>query len=153
MALAQVRKKVSPLPRVGACYVGWGPAWRRFGYEPDPAVFLAAVRALKEEYADRLGYALMLRPNLLVDEIPDLADSLTEAGFTPQGDGQRTLLVDLSPGLEELRSGFRRVWRQTLNKAEKAGLEIVHGTGTGLYSDALSVYKEMTQRKPLASHT
>jgi lipid II:glycine glycyltransferase (peptidoglycan interpeptide bridge formation enzyme) len=59
----------------------------------------------------------------------------------------RTLLIDLSLSLDELRKGTRRKWRQALGYAEKRELELIEGTSDELYDIALMIYQEMHARK------
>jgi len=61
--------------------------------------------------------------------------------------GNRTLLIDLSLTLDELRKGMRRKWRQALGYAEKKGLELIEGTSDELYEMGLTIYREMHARK------
>jgi lipid II:glycine glycyltransferase (peptidoglycan interpeptide bridge formation enzyme) len=59
----------------------------------------------------------------------------------------RTLLLDLSPELSDLRSALRQKWRNQLNRAEKNLLELEHGTEGVLFDRFVTLYEGMVQRK------
>jgi hypothetical protein len=147
VALAQARVVKAPLLHVGVAYVGWGPAWRPRGTPEDPSIFRAAIRALRDEYAQRRGLFLRIVPNLFTEaEWP--RQLLAEEGFAGAPLATRTILLDLTVPTEALRAGLRRRWRQTLARAERDDqVEWVEGTTIGHYEEALGVYDEMHQRK------
>jgi lipid II:glycine glycyltransferase (peptidoglycan interpeptide bridge formation enzyme) len=61
--------------------------------------------------------------------------------------GRRTLLVDLRPSLQEIRSGLDRKWRNQLTRAEKNNLEVIEGNGDSAWTMFTNVYREMLERK------
>jgi len=63
----------------------------------------------------------------------------------------RTLMLDLAPPLEELRSNLLQRWRRHLNKAEKGGLDVIEGTSDELFQVFLKLAAEMCERKDLDS--
>jgi lipid II:glycine glycyltransferase (peptidoglycan interpeptide bridge formation enzyme) len=149
VAMAQARVKSAPLPGVGVAYVRYGPVWRRMDAGAGVEIFRQTVRALRNEYVCKRGYALRLFPLLFEDDSLGLSAVLEEEGFAPlRGETpDRTILMDLPPTLDELRAGMERHCRQALKTAEKNDLEIVEGTSGELFDRFLDLYTEMLSRK------
>lgn len=151
VAMAQARIVRLPLLPVGMAYVRWGPLWRRCG-SCDIRYFRQAIRALRNEYVCRQRLTLRLRPRLF-DAQPDNFDKiLAEEGFghVPSQARDRTILMDLSPPLEELYDGMKPHWKRELKVAGKNGLEIIEGTGEDLFDAFIGIYREMVSRKRFA---
>jgi hypothetical protein len=56
--------------------------------------------------------------------------------FTPRGETYATAWIDLRLSEEKLRANFQQKWRNSLNKAERSGFEVVvdeKGTGLNLF--------------------
>lgn len=150
IGMAQVRVAKLPLLPAGVAYIGWGPAWQPKESEPDIENFRSVLDALKQEYVLRRKLHLHLVPNIVAEQEHPSMGILTDFGFATSPSHNRTILLDLSPPLEQLRSGLRRRWRQTLDKAERNGLEWAEGDSLDLYDEALRVYEEMHDRKQFA---
>ena len=62
-----------------------------------------------------------------ISEISELDDFLVDQGWIPirqtRNFYRHSLTVDLKPGLEKIRAGFRKSLRRNINKAAKVGLE------------------------------
>ncbi|NCC21268.1 MAG: GNAT family N-acetyltransferase [Alphaproteobacteria bacterium] len=75
-------------------------------------------------------------------ESPQACESMARTGFTRRPrPGYQTFWIDLRPPEESLRKAMRQKWRNSLNKAEKAGIEVVWETKAANISDIISVYK------------
>jgi lipid II:glycine glycyltransferase (peptidoglycan interpeptide bridge formation enzyme) len=59
----------------------------------------------------------------------------------------RTLLMDLSPSLEDLDDALSPMWKRNLKTARKNNLDFVEGTSGAMFDDFISIYKEMKDRK------
>lgn len=149
VAAAQSRLVRLPFIRAGIAYVRWGPIWRRHGAaQQDPETFRQAIRALRNEYACGRGLVIRLHPVLFRDPSSGFASVLNEEGFWASGESpDRTLCLDVSRPLEDLRSGLRPHWRRYLKVAENNGLEIIEGSDRGLFDDFIRLYREMVDRK------
>jgi lipid II:glycine glycyltransferase (peptidoglycan interpeptide bridge formation enzyme) len=149
IAAAEVRLVRVPLLRIGIAYVRWGPLWRRRGAPPDPEVARLAIRALRNEYACRRGLVLRLKPAAFEEDAGEVPSLLADEGFIASGSGnrERTIVVDLTRSLEELRAGIRKEWRRQLRIAENQNLTVVAGTSDELFGDFASIYDEMVRRK------
>lgn len=150
LAAAQLRLFAVRPFRSGIAYVGCGPAWQPSGEEPDIAILRRMLRLLREELVLRRGYHLRIVPNLFQEAHAEAKTVFTEEGFHWQERNTRTILLDLTPSLDELRAGLRATWRHTLDKAERRGLELCCGNSLEMLKEALSVYDEMHARKGFA---
>ena len=150
VAAAQVRIVQVPGLRRGVAYVRWGPLWRPRNHPVDPRGLRLMLDALVAEYVQRRKLLLRILPNIFRGEEFGAAaeQAATEAGFVPGKDeAYRTIRLNLSPSLVELRKALDGKWRNKLNGAEKNGLAITEGTGDDLYADFLGAYREMMSRK------
>ncbi len=151
VGIAQVRIVRVPVVGCGIAYLRWGPLCHRRGRELDPEVLRDMAQALQTEYVERRGLFLRILPNAFVGspraELFQAEFSQFEAEPANKIDTYRTMVVDLSGTLEELRKRLNQKWRNQLNRAEKNGLQIVEGNGIEEYRVFAAVYKEMWERK------
>jgi hypothetical protein len=155
VAMAQVRI-IRPTPfKVGMAYLRWGPLFHRKGQEPDVEIVIRMARALREEYAGRRGLVLEVVPNAFAESPRAALFQSAFAGFeseqTPSASRYRTLVLDLTPPLEELRGNLDKKWRNQLVRSEKNGLKVTVGTGADEYGRFCRMYKEMQKRKSFGS--
>ena len=149
VAATQIRIIKMPLFGNAIAYIRWGPLWNLKGERRNPGVFQQALRALKNEYADRRRLLLVILPCLFWDEDQELRSIFFEEGFmeqTPQS-RQRTLLLDLQPTLEVIRQNFIKSWRYKLKQAENMQLEIIEGNSEVLFDSFIHLYHELVERK------
>jgi hypothetical protein len=153
VALAEARVVRLPLIRCGLAYVSWGPIWQRKGQKRNVEHFRHAVRALRNEFVCRRGLILRIFPLAFDDDAFSQREVLEEEGFRPaeKEQGDRTLLIDLSPSLDELRSGFEANWRRWLRMSEKNDLEYIEGAGGKFFDEFMGLYNEMVERKDFAA--
>ncbi len=151
-AVAQARIARLPFINVGIAYIRWGPLWRRGATEVNVDTFRQAVRALRNEFVCKRGLVLRLFPILFDDDSPCFSAILAEEGFSSLGKKtrDRTILIDLSPPLEDLRRGMRRNCKYNLKQAERNGLQVVEGSEEELFAAFIDIYKEMVSRKKFA---
>ena len=149
VAMAQCRIERVPLIRAGIAYVMWGPLWRTRDSRPQVRVFRQAIRALRNEYAGKRGLLLRLYPVLFEDESSCCLSILEEEGFGRMKEDKpaRTILMDLSPALDEQRKGLRPHWQRELKVAEKQKVEILEGVHDEMFEMFIGIYKEMVARK------
>jgi Acetyltransferase (GNAT) domain len=152
VAAAQVRIFSVPLMSGGFAYVRWGPLARTSPGKVSVEVFRQAVRALRNEYVYRRGMVLRVLPPLFPDDASGLTRILHEEGFSSvkTTENNRTLLIDLTVNLDELRKGLSPSWRRHLNVAEKNSLQIISGSSNELFDEFLTIYDEMWRRKRFA---
>jgi lipid II:glycine glycyltransferase (peptidoglycan interpeptide bridge formation enzyme) len=149
IAIVQARIAKVPGLRLGIAYIRWGPLWRRNGQEIEIEHFRQALRAIRQEFVLKQGLVLRIFPIVIDDLRASFSTVLAEEGFSAkQGESRgRTILMDLSPALADLREGMRAHWKRELKVAEKAKCEILEGTDDSLFADFITMYKEMVSRK------
>lgn len=149
VAIAQSRIMKLPIIGAGVAYVMWGPLWRIRGVHPGPDIFRQAVRALRNEYAVKRGLLVRIFPVLFEDDHTWVVPVLEEEGFVrPKVNKRsRTIVMDLSPSLDELHKGLRPHWQRELRVAGKQKLELVEGAEDELFDQFIGIYKEMVARK------
>lgn len=149
VAVAQARITRVPLIGAGIAYVLWGPLWKRSGQAKSLEVFRQIIRALRNEFVCKRGLALRLSPMLFDNDSSGCAEILQEEGFSVPASGakSRTILMSLTPTLEELHGGMNAHWKRELKVAEKNKLEVLEGTEDELFAEFIKIYQEMVSRK------
>jgi hypothetical protein len=152
IAAAQVRIFRVPFTGASIAYVLWGPLCHRRNSPPDWTAFGHALRVLREEYVVKRHISVRIA-TLFTPEAGTAGWPVFEReGFarattrTPS----RTIIIDLTRPLDELRKGLDKKWRNCLNSAEKNGLEMRQGSDDSSFELFLQVYREMLARKRLA---
>jgi lipid II:glycine glycyltransferase (peptidoglycan interpeptide bridge formation enzyme) len=149
IAIAQLRIIKIPILGAGIAYLPWGPLWRRRGQRINTDIFQLITNALKNEYAIKRGLLLRIRPNVIEETGQEIISILHKEGFQKNIEEQpyRTLMLDLSPTMTEIRKALDQKWRNQLNRAEKNNLKIIEGNNDALYQIFLELQKEMHDRK------
>lgn len=151
LGIAQLRI-VRPIPlKFGMAYLRWGPLWERRGLPLNPEVPTRMARALRDEYLDKRKLFLRVLPNAFAGSSRATTMQIAFCEFTPEpldaGNTYRTFLLDLSPSLDELRSGLDKKWRNQLSRSEKNNLRVIAGHGSEDYRTFSQVYFQMRKRK------
>jgi hypothetical protein len=149
VAVAQVRIKSLRVLGIGVAYVQWGPIWRRTGTGADAEIFRQAIRGMRNEYTCKRGLTLRIFPLVFEEDSLPFNAYLAEEGFSPVGTAARgrTILMDLSPSLIEIREGMAAHWKRELKVAEKNNLELMEGSNEELFEQFIDMYREMVSRK------
>ena len=149
VAAAQARIVRVPILHCGIAYVTWGPVWRGQSKEKSLDHIRQMVRALREEYVGRRGLYLRVLPSEVDDsaEAGEIRSIFEAEGFHQTSSRYRTLLLDLSLSMQDLRRNLSSRWRRQLNIAENKGLSIIEGTASELYEAFATLYREMLARK------
>jgi lipid II:glycine glycyltransferase (peptidoglycan interpeptide bridge formation enzyme) len=148
LGMAQVRIKRIPWMRAGLAYIFRGPLWRRQGCSP--ADLQTVLEAIHAEYALHRGLEVRLIPNLpacMAGE--NVLEAFAQTGFLvdPSATAYRTIRLDLSPPLGELRSRLRGNWRNHLKQAEKRGLTVQVAKDAAGMARFADLYAAMIARK------
>ena len=151
VAAAEVRLVSLPFLRGGVAYVFWGPLWRRRNAADDLTDFREAISALVQEYVHRRGMILLVNGRLVSGQDDQCVEIMRSEGLgvTPGRQVKRTLILDVSCSLEEIRRNLDKKWRNCLSKAERSGLTIEAGTGQDLFDAVLPLHDAMLSRKKL----
>jgi len=155
LGMAQFRI-IRPTPlKFGMAYLRWGPLWERRGRAFDPEVPLRMARAIEDEYLQERKLFVRILPNAFVASPRAAAFQSAFSKFSGETNGPaeayRTIVMDLTSPLEELRSGLDKKWRNQLSRSEKNGLTLIAGHGFEEYRLFREIYDQMYQRK--AFHT
>jgi lipid II:glycine glycyltransferase (peptidoglycan interpeptide bridge formation enzyme) len=141
-------RRPRPLPWAFA-YAPRGPVAARWDDEA-VAAFSTAVRGALPAEAGRTSH-LRIDPEIEADGPLDpggaLRGALRQAGWRPANPIQPTAtrLVDLRADEDALWGDLRKKWRQYVNKARQAGIEVVDAGGERL-GDFYRIYRETAER-------
>jgi lipid II:glycine glycyltransferase (peptidoglycan interpeptide bridge formation enzyme) len=107
--------------------------------------------ALREEYVTRRKLLLRISPYIFGDETAEPEGTLMRLGFSrsEQHPVERTIILDISRPLPEVRDGLDKDWRRCLRRAEEQCLEVREGNSPEMFDEFLPVYTEMLDRKNL----
>ncbi len=151
LGMAQLRIVRPTRFKFGMAYLRWGPLYERRGRPPDPEVATCMARALEEEYVGKRKLFLRILPNAFVGTLRAAVIQSAFGSFTPEplvaDNTYRTLVLDLAPGLDELRKKLDPKWRNKLSGSEKNNLKVIAGNGTEDYRTFCLVYNQMRKRK------
>ncbi len=107
--------------------------------------------ALDVEYVRKRKLFLRILPNAFVGSQRAAAVQSAFRRFDPEPSSPdnmyRTFLLDLAPGLEELRKRLDKKWRNQLSRAEKNNLKVIAGSGSDEYRTFCLIYNQMRKRK------
>lgn len=149
LCAAQVILKKIPFSKYGIAYIPWGPMWKRKNRNPDIKYLHRFLQKLKNEYAIKRGLLLRIAPNCIKEENDQIKNIYHDLGFSfsKKNNKYRSILMDLSPSLEQIRKKLDQKWRNQLNKAEKLGIVVEEGTSLEMYDVFLNLQKDMQARK------
>ncbi len=134
----------------GIAYLRWGPMCQARGKELDPEIVALMSAALRAEYVEKRGLFLEILPNAFLGSAREESFRSGFRGFDLKSDGSnyyRTLVLDLTPPIDELRKRLDKKWRNQLNGATRNNLEVVQGNGNEHYQEFCGLYQQMWLRK------
>lgn len=132
---------------LGAATLAWANAGPVFRDLPALRAFLAGLTA---HFAAIPRSVVRAAPRAPAS--PALEAALLAAGFAPARsplDSGITVVLDLKRGLDELRAGLDRKWRNQLKKAEGSAPVFEFGSGRPLLERFLRLHEETRRRKKL----
>jgi lipid II:glycine glycyltransferase (peptidoglycan interpeptide bridge formation enzyme) len=149
--MAQLRI-IRPTPlKFGMAYLRWGPLWERRGNSVDPEVAIRLARAIEDEYVKARTLFVRILPNAFDSTERAAVFNSAFSNFTSEaqepGDIYRTIVLNLSPTLEELRKRLDKKWRNQLTRSEKNDLTVVSGDGDREFGVFCEMYSQMRKRK------
>lgn len=151
VGMAQFRIVRVPLLSSGIAYLRWGPLYRLHDAEKSEDVLPMLLEAITNEYVRRRRLMIRIVPNVFQGEPEAQAfeNAIAKAGFnaSAQSSPYRTLRVDLTPPLDQMRKRLDQKWRNQLNSSERQGLRVIAGTSDELFERFLGIYRELLTRK------
>ena len=149
--IAQVRIVCPGKVRLGIAYLRWGPLCQLHGEELDPSIVETMTTALRQEYVANRGLLLEVLPNAFSgSHRAQVFQSALSAFACRSATGARvyhTIVLELSPSLEELRRKLDKKWRNQLSAAERNNLSVIEGDTSEHYRTFCRLYAEMWARK------
>jgi hypothetical protein len=152
IALADVRIKRMPLVGGGIAYISGGPLTRRDD-EHDFERLGAALEAMVQHYCRDRGFVLRVLAPLGPAAWNEKAQHVfARLGFAPSSRSARyrTLVVDISRPLADVRAKLEQKWRNCLNASERKGLTVRHGTDDAILAEFSELFTRFNQRKGFA---
>jgi lipid II:glycine glycyltransferase (peptidoglycan interpeptide bridge formation enzyme) len=148
VSAAQVRIVSLPVVKIRIGYIRWGPVWHKSENE-DINILVQSLGALIKEYVVKRKLVLRILPKLYDEDLKVFGPILKQEGFywLRRSKRERTMIMDITRPLEEIRRSMDPKWRNCLNKAEKNGLKIVEGKETKLFDEFIGLYKDLLERK------
>jgi hypothetical protein len=149
VAAAQVAEAGAPRLGVGVCYVPWGPLFRPRGRGRDAEGLRRILAAMRERYSGERGLCLRLRPQAAAGGDEAVARALAAEGYgrVVSAPAHRTLVMDLTLPLDEIRRGLKRPYGQHYRRALRSGIDVVAGTDPDLFGRFIELYGELKARK------
>jgi hypothetical protein len=155
VVMAQFQLKRLPVAGIGVAEAHWGPLWHSDLGMAGESYLIEFLEGIQEEYSVKRGLNLRLeiRGAANKEQNDRIANILTGQGFTLHTNirNYRTVILDLTQSLDQLRGGLHGKWRNALNKAERAGLEAECGSTAQHYERFLKIYEEMWAQKRFPS--
>ncbi len=151
VGLADVRIKRIPFLKIGIAYINGGPMVRSSTNSEEGIKRLqVALAGLTETYVRQKRLVLRIQPNLGSDGWNDLQSrTFQDLGYVigTQQRFYRTLVLDISQLLKDIRKQLNQKWRNCLNNAEKRNLTVRTGADETYFSVFMNLYKELIYRK------
>jgi len=153
---AQIRFINIPLVKKKIAHIKFGPLWKLKGEEESLDNFNSIIECIRYVLGDVNGFCI----NILLNEynyenefIENITKIFLSHNFciSKKVGTERTLVLDTSCSLDEVRKSFSTNWRNMLNKAEKNDLEIVQSTGDELFDIFLDMHQQTVERKNFIS--
>ena len=149
VGLADVRVKRVPLVGGGIAYITGGPLVRRNGDE-DGSRLRECLNVLIEEYVRRQGLLLRIQPTIGCESCNAERESMfLDCGLSisTRVKPYRTLLLDLSPSLDDLRKNLSQKWRNNLKRAEAGTNSLGNDYSVESLMRFYDLYKVFRERK------
>lgn len=151
LGIAQLRIIRPTKLKFGMAYLRWGPLCERRERPLDPEVTGRMARALEEEYMGRRKLLLHIQANAFKGSKRAAIYQSAFCRFKQKPSviesDYRTLILDLAPGLEDLRRKLDQKWRNQLSRSERNSLVIVVGSGSEEFRAFCMIYEQMQKRK------
>lgn len=149
IGLADVRIKKIPMIGGGIAYISGGPLIRQ-GKPADVENLSVALRELIQEYCRERELILRVQCPIGPEEwMLQTTQAFEAAGFTKttRSAQYRTMVVDISRPLPEIRAAFAQKWRNCLNAGERQGHQVITATDEGTFAAFSALFDDFLSRK------
>ena len=146
---AVVRKIRIPVTGKKLAIIRWGPVWRKFGVDDNPATMRTVYKAITTELSKKQKCFVLLIPRAdpvhTAREMEVLQELGFKSGFKPES--PERYFVNVDQNSEQLRANLSQKWRYNLKKAEKNGLSAGFDSGPEALKEFFDLYSNMVDRK------
>jgi hypothetical protein len=147
IGLADVRIRKLPFIGGGIAYINGGPLVLR-NDRFDEKKIISVLGALEAEYVSKRKLSLRIAPSFCDDTMRHVIDIICQnLGFCDTCQRKKTILLDLSLDLVEIRQGFHQKWRNALNNVEKKNLELKQGNDMLLFEQFTPLFNDLITKK------
>jgi len=155
LGCCQVVLRRLPVWKIGIADINWGPVCIMKVRSLEPEVLVGLMRGIKEEYAIKRGYLLKIAPHATGEKKKLLKQILERENFRRDVSERpyRSLRIDLSASIDDLRSNLSRGWRRCLKEAEKNELTLIEGTNMELFDTLVKLAKKVEKIKKFKDFT
>lgn len=150
IGLADVRVRSIPFVGGGVAFISGGPLVRRDDWKTAEQDLGSTLGVLIDEYVKRRNLILRIAPPIeWVARGWDVAPLFSQLQFvTPVHlPGYRTVMVDLTLSVEQLRKNLDSNWKTCLKRSEKQQLTIHTGNEADLLTRFCPLFRELVKRK------
>jgi lipid II:glycine glycyltransferase (peptidoglycan interpeptide bridge formation enzyme) len=149
VSICQIRIKKFYFLGTVTADVNYGPIWKKKNKNPDIMILYYMLTALRTEYVENQKLLLRIWPNEFENNSNEISSIFKNTNYILNTSaGQlKTLILNLSPNINELRLNLSRNWRSGLKKAEGLNLEIVKGSEIELFDISLLLQEQLLKRK------
>ena len=154
IAVAQVRISLAPLIKRGIAYIRWGPLWKLKNEESKFSKLEVVLRELRNEYVIKRRLKLRIFPECYEKDNDFLLSIYKKTRFklNKKYRNKKTIILDIKPPMEEIRSNFKSKWRNRLKKSEQNNFEIISGHNDNLFEKFFEIYNQMHEFKHFKEH-
>ena len=154
VSAAQLWYRKFPIIGGGFAHISMGPMWRLNGHGFIEENIHTMVKALHQEFVVKRGVLLRIYSYEKENEEGEKIRQIfkTEHLHKSKEPYDVTIVLNLSPDLNELRRNLRKSWRRQLKKAERNNLQISIGRDEDMFNSLCSIYEEMLNRKKFKQH-
>jgi hypothetical protein len=148
IAAAQVTVFRLPVIGTGIAHIKFGPMWQLRGREKNLETYRQIICALREEYAERRGLLLRLKPweaegDAEMRSLREACGLQWKRHLPPY----RTFILDMSYTTAKLYKGLKPKWRYNLRRAQEQDLTVHHVQSKEGIDIFMNLYVEMHNRK------
>lgn len=151
VVMAQFQLKRLLIAGIGVAETHWGPLWHSDMGKAGESFLIDFIEGIQKEYSIKRGLNLRLEIRGMPNEEQNhrIASILRDHGYRLNTGMRpyRTIILDLTQSLDQLRASLNGKWRNALNKAEKAGLDAQCGSTAQHFERFLKIYEEMWTQK------
>lgn len=147
VSAALIRIKTLPIIKRGVAYIRWAPMHETVSPDKTSIILQKAIEFLYDEYVIKRRLVLRITSNLTCSDENDYSKYFEVNNFSRYLPKSKSILLDLTKELDELRSRLRKKWRYSLKQSEKQNQRVERTTDPKSFKIFKNIYSEMHSRK------